>query len=42
MSLQEGLEADGRHPYPKVHGLSGLDVKWLLKLYADPDRHIRE
>ena len=40
MTLQEGPEADGRHPYPKVDGLPGFDVKWLLKLYADPDRAI--
>jgi len=38
MTLQEGLEADGR--YPKVNSLSSFDVKWFLKLYADPDRAI--
>ena len=40
MTLQEGPEADGRHPHPKVDGLPGFDIKWLLKLYADPDRAI--
>lgn len=38
MSLQERPEADGRHPHPKVDGLPGFDIKWLVKLYADPDR----
>jgi hypothetical protein len=37
MTLQEGPEADGRHPYPKVDRLPGFDVKLLLKLNADPD-----
>ncbi len=40
VTLQEGPEADGRHPHLKVDGLPGFDVKWLLKLYADPDRAI--
>jgi hypothetical protein len=38
MALQEGPEADGRPPHPEVDGLPGFDVKWLLKLDADPDR----
>ena len=36
MALQEGPEADGRHP--KVDGLPGFDFEFLLKLYTDPDR----
>ena len=40
MTLQEGPEADGRHPYPKVDGLPRFDIKWLLELYTDPDRAI--
>jgi hypothetical protein len=39
MTLQ-GPEADGRHPHPKVDSLPGFDIKWLWKLYADPDRAI--
>ena len=38
MTLQEGPEADRR--YPKVDGLPGFDVEWLLKLYAHPDSAI--
>ena len=38
MTLQEGPEADGR--YLKVDCLPGFDIKWLLKLDADPDRAI--
>lgn len=40
MTLQKGPEADRRHPHPKVDGLPGIDVEWLLELYADPDRAI--
>jgi hypothetical protein len=40
MTLQEGLEADGRHLHLKVDCLPGFDVKWLLKLYVDPNRAI--
>ena len=40
MTLQEGPEADGRHPHPQVDSLPGFNVKWLLKLDADPDRAI--
>jgi hypothetical protein len=40
MTLQEGLEVDGRHPYLKVDSLPGFNIKWLLKLYTDPDRAI--
>jgi hypothetical protein len=36
MALQEGPEADGRHP--KINGLPGFDCEFLLKLYTDPDR----
>jgi hypothetical protein len=38
VTLQEGPEADRRDP--KIDGLPSFDVKWLLKLYADPDRAI--
>jgi hypothetical protein len=37
VTLQEGPEADGRHPHPKVDGLPSFHVKWLLNLDADPD-----
>ena len=37
MTLQEGPETDGRHPHPKVDGLPGFHVKWVLKLDADPN-----
>lgn len=40
MTLQEGPETDGRHPHPKVDSLSSFDLKWFLKLDADPDRAI--
>ena len=38
VTLQEGPEADGR--YPEVNVLPSFDVKWLLTLYAEPDRTI--
>ena len=37
MTLQEGLETDGRHSHPKINSLLSFHVKWLLKLDADLD-----
>jgi hypothetical protein len=38
VTLQERLEADGRNQ--EIDVLPSFDVKWLLKLYAEPDRTI--
>ncbi len=40
MTLQDGPEADARHPHPKVDDLPSFDVTRLLKMYVDPDRTI--
>jgi hypothetical protein len=40
VTLLEGPEANGRHPYPQVDSLPGFNVKSLLKRDADPDRAI--
>jgi hypothetical protein len=36
VALQAGLEANRRNP--KIDGLLSFDVKFFLKLYANPDR----